>query len=207
MAETTSKSVLRVCMKSLWDFTRAYNEHGNSVPLPSYIRTAFTNPAMTRRIYQDADLATQTIGLCVGALVANNIVANIDPRNVAVSDADLACLSAILGTESHDVKLLLSHPGAIELTNMIFFTLNDIYFTNESVLPDVLDVVQRTFSILSQALPPKLNSVQLGQTGTLTHVSDGQCRLTLVLSRCSKDIHQGPHLSRPKCIGVFYIHL
>jgi hypothetical protein len=172
----SSKGVLHICMKSLWHFTRAYNEHGNSVPLPPYICIAFTNPEMTRRIYQDADLATQAILCCVGALVVNNLAANINSRKVSPSDAELACLSAILATQRHDTILLLEHPSAIELTNMVFLALNGIYSTLDLLPPDVRALVQRTFGILSQVLPLNLNAgVKLNQTDTLTQVSDGQC--------------------------------
>ena len=179
----SSKGVLRACMKSLWHFTRAYNEHGNSLPLPSYICIAFINPEMTRRIYQDADLATQAILGCVGALVVNNLAANIISRKVAPSEAELACLSAILAIKRHDTIFLLEYPSAIELTNMVFLALNGIYSTLDLLPPDVRDVVQRTFGILSQALPLDLNAgVNPNQTDTLTQVSDGQC--TLILSSC-----------------------
>jgi hypothetical protein len=172
----SSEDVLRACMKNLWHFTRAHNEHGNSVPLPSYIRNAFINPEMTRRIYQDADFATQAMLCCVGALVVNNLATNINLRKVSPNDAELACLSAILGTKRHDTTLLLKHPSAVELTNMVFLALNDIYSTRELLLPDVLDVVRRTFGILFQALPPRFNA-EVEQTDTLTQFSDGQCTL------------------------------
>jgi hypothetical protein len=78
------RSVLRVWMKNLWDFTRQYNEPGNSVPLPSYVCIAFTNPEMTRRIREQRDLAVRVIGRCVEALVVNKLAADIKSRNVPV---------------------------------------------------------------------------------------------------------------------------
>jgi hypothetical protein len=59
-------------MKNLWYFTRGYNVPRNFVPLPSYVYVAFTNPAMTRRIHEERDLAVRAIGRCVRALVVNN---------------------------------------------------------------------------------------------------------------------------------------
>ena len=102
------RNVLRVWMKNLWDFTREYNESGNSVPLPSYACIAFTNPGMTRCMREHSDLAFRIIGRCAEALVVNKLAADIKSRRVPISDDELACLSAILGTESHDVRLYLS---------------------------------------------------------------------------------------------------
>jgi hypothetical protein len=176
----SSKDVLRACMKNLWHFTRAYNEHGNTVPLPSYLCIAFINPEMTRRIYQDADLATQAMLCCVGALVVNNLAANINSRKVSPSDAELACLSAILATKRRDTIHLLQYPSAIELTNMVFLALNGICSNRKLLPPDVSAVVQWTFGILSQALPPNLNAgVKLNGTDTLTQVPGGQCTFIL----------------------------
>lgn len=166
-------------MKNLWHFTRESNEHGNSEPLPSYIRLAFTNPEITRRIHGESSLAIFVIGRCVGALVVNKLVAGINARDVAVSDLELACLSAILGTKSDDVLLLLRHQGAIELTNIIFLAWANIDSSGSASVPsDVLDVVHQTFVILSKALPAELNTtMQLDQTDALISVPDGKCEL------------------------------
>ena len=172
------KTVLLVWMKNLWQ--RGYNDARNSVPLPSYICTAFANPAMSRRIHEERDLAVHAIGRCVKALVVNNI-SNIKSRNAPVSDDQLACLSTILGTESDDVALLFRHPGAIELTNMVFFALGDVYSSaSASVSLDVPDVVQKTFDILSWALPAELNAqMHCNQTNTVTNLSVGGCEHAL----------------------------
>ncbi len=175
------KSVLHVCLEGLWNVVRAFNERGNSVPLPSYVYVAFTNSVMTRRIREQSDPAVRVIGRCVEALVVNKLAADINSRNVPVSNDELACLSGILGTKSDDLMLLLSHPGAIEFTNMIFFAFDDFYsFTLATVPSYVLDVVQQTSSTLSRSLPPELNAkMRLDQTDTLMNVSDGQCELVL----------------------------
>ncbi len=177
------RNILRERMKNLWHFTREYSERGSSVPLPSYVCIAFTNPEMTRRIREEQDLTVRVIGRCVEALVVNKLAADINSRDVSesVTDDELACLSAILGSKSDDVMLWLDHPGAIEFTNMVFLALDDFYsFTLETVPSYVLDVVQQTFSALSQALPPELNTMmRLNQTDTLMNVSDGQCELVL----------------------------
>ncbi|KAH9159996.1 hypothetical protein EDB89DRAFT_1006345 [Lactarius sanguifluus] len=168
-------SVLRIWMKNLWHFTRGYNERGNSLPLPSYVYIAFTNPEMTRRICEERDLAVHVIGRCVEALVINKLAADINSREFPVSNDELACLSVILGTKSRDVTLLLSCPCAIEFTNMVFLALDDFdSSTPGTVPPYVLDVFQQTSSALSRALPPELNSkMRLNQTDTLMDVPDG----------------------------------
>jgi hypothetical protein len=169
------RSVLRVRMKNLWDFTREY-KRGNSVPLPSYVRIAFTNPEMTRRIREERDPGVRIMGHCVKALIVNKLAADISSRNARVTKDELACLSAILGTKSDDVMLLLHHPGAVEFTKMVFLALDNFYSTLETVPADISNMVQETFSILSQALPAELNvAMPSDQTDTLMDGFDGQC--------------------------------
>lgn len=175
------RSVLRVQMKNLLSFTIAYNEPGSSVPLPSYVYVAFTNPEMTRRIREQRDLALRVIGRCVEALVVNNLTADIKSRNVLVICDKLACLTALLGTKSDDVKLLLDHPGAIEFTKMVFLALDNFCsFALETVPLYVLRAVQETFDILSWALTTEWKAAMLlDQTDTLMNTSDGQCEPAL----------------------------
>ena len=164
-------------MKNLWDFTRKCNKRGNSVPLPSYVCIAFANPEMTRRIHEQHDLSVRVIGRCVEALVVNNLAANINSRGVKASESELACLSAILGTKSDDVKCLLHNPGAIEFTKMVFLALDNFYsFTLETVPEDIPDVVQKTFDILSQALPAESDT---NQTDATMIMFDGQREFVL----------------------------
>ena len=170
------KSALHLWMKNLLNFTKGYNQSGDSVPLPSFLCIAFTNPEMTRRIREERDLAVRVMGRCVGALVVSKLVADINSRHVPVSTSDLACLSAILGIKSVDVERLLHNPGAIEFMNMIFLALDNFYsFTLETVPSDISDVVQATFSILSQVLPDIAMPLDQTHTRALANVSDGQC--------------------------------
>ncbi len=168
------RSVFRVWMKNLWHFTREYSEPGNSVPLPSYVSIAFTNPEMIRRIREQSDLAVHVIGRCVEALVVNKLVADINLHTIPVGDSRLACLSAILGTRTHDMVLLLSHPGAIEFSNVVFLALDDL---SSSVINDVPlyahYVLQQTLGILFQALPAELNAKMLLDQTDTPNVSDG----------------------------------
>ena len=167
-------------MKNLWSFVRDCHEGGNSVPLPSYFCIAFTNPEMTRRIHEECDLAVRVIGRCVGALVVSKLVVDIKSRprlrRIPVSRDELACLSAVLGTNGDNVKLLLDNPGAIELTNMAFLALDDFYsLTLENAPLYVLNAIQETFSLLSRALPPGLSAeMREIQTDSVMKVLDGQ---------------------------------
>ena len=171
------KTVLHVCLRSLWTVVRASDEPEKSTPLPSYVYGAFANPEMTRRIHQDTDLTAGVIGRCVETVVVNRLAADINSRCDAqrpVNDDELACLSTILRTKSDDLMLLLRHPGAIELTNMIFLASHDIHsFTPQTVPSYMLVVVKQTSSSLFRALPPEFR-VKM-ETETLTNVSDGRC--------------------------------
>jgi len=168
-------------MKNLWRFTREFNDPGNSVSLPSYICIAFTNPEMTRRIREQRDPVVHVIGRCCEALVVNKLAADIYSRNVPIgNDDELACLSAILGTQRDHVILLLSHPGAIAFSNVVFLALGDLSSLVIDQVPIYAHyVLQQTLGILFQALPAELNAkMRLDQTDT-PEVSDGQCELVL----------------------------
>jgi len=156
LAEEKRKSRLRVCLKSLWYCGRAYNQPENSEPLPSYVRIVFASPEMTRRIQAEQDHAARVIGRCFEALVAKKLSADVNlrsARSVRFSDGELACLSAILGTESREVVLLLGQPGAIDLANIVSLTSIDANSSVGDTMPsDVLDVFKQTLRILSQTL-------------------------------------------------------
>jgi hypothetical protein len=162
--------MLYVWMNNLWHITRESNKPGNSEPLPPYI-------CLTRRIHGESGLAVHVIGRCVEALVVNKLVVDISARNGVASNVERACLSAILGTKSDDVLLLLRNQGAIELTNIVFLAWANIDSSDSASVPsDVLDVVHQTFTILSQVLPAELNTaMQLDQTDVLINVPGGQC--------------------------------
>ena len=147
------KSRLRVCMKCLWYFGRAYNQPGVFEPLPSYFPHTLASPEIVSYIRTEQDPVSRTIGRCFGALVAMKLVADIKSC-YDFNDEELVCLSAILGTDSYDVRLCLRRPGTVVLVSMVSLTLGDISsLVTDAVSPDVLDLVQQTLYILSQALP------------------------------------------------------
>jgi hypothetical protein len=181
--EMVRTSCLRMCLKGLWRFGRTFNQLGNSTSLPSFNCFTFIDPETIRRIQEQHDLTVRVMGRCVQALVVNKLAADIKSRSIAVSNDELACLSAILDIKSQDLMLLLSHPGAIELTNMIFLALDNFDFASTRIFSDVPDMLQETLGILSQALPADLNlEISLDQSQTDTWMnggSDGQYILVL----------------------------
>ncbi|KAH9011978.1 hypothetical protein EDB83DRAFT_2447718 [Lactarius deliciosus] len=197
-------------MNNLWHFTREYNERGNSVSLPSYVCIAFANPEMTRRIHQDADLATRMIGRCIAALVVNMLTRDAMSHTVPVNDAELACLSAILGTETHDIRLCLSQPGTIELMNLAFLALGDVSSLRvDQIPPDTYSVLQQTFDILSQALPARGNAeLPLDQTIALVNLSEDKYESTTafriygLLNMCIPGASSLPEEVRKSCLRV-----
>ncbi|KAH9056368.1 hypothetical protein EDB87DRAFT_1238863 [Lactarius vividus] len=204
------KSVLRVCMKNLWHFTKEHNERGNSVSLPSYVCNAFANPEMTRRIHQDADLSTRMIGRCIAALVVNKLTRDAMSHTVPVSVAELACLSGILGTEIHDIRLCLSQPGTIELVNLAFLALGDVSSLRvDQILPDTRSVLQQTFDILSQALLARGNAeLPLDQTIALITFSEDKFESTIasrlygLLKMCITGASSLPEEVRKSCLRM-----
>lgn len=161
--------VLGVFLKNLWHLAKESIAHINLIPLPSYIYIAFAHPAVTQRIQEKGDISAQVTRHCVGAMVVNNLAADICAHPLPVNDAELACLSSILGTDGQDVTHLLGHPGAIQFANMVFL-MDLICDYSWSPTSDALNVVQQTFKLLTQSLPVQL---QLDLTNTLIDVSKG----------------------------------
>jgi hypothetical protein len=144
---------------------------------------AFTYPRITRCILEKGDIAALVTGRCVGALVVNKLVADMNAHTLLVNDAELALLSTILGIKSKDVTHWLNSPGTIHFANIIFL-MDDVY-DNDSWSPtsDVLDVVQQTFSILSRSLSVQPGTeMRLDLTDIEMEVSKGRCEFMLLPS-------------------------
>ena len=180
--EKTRNNRLRVCMRCLWYFGKAYTQLGSSQVLPSYIPDALAGPEITRHIQAEEDSGVRVIGRCFGALIINKLAADINSRTVPVNNAELACLSSILASESRDVRLCLTQPGIIELVNMAPFALGHVgSFKVDDVPLDSRDVLQKTLGILSQALPAQENGeIQPDQTVALSNISDDRFERTIV---------------------------
>ncbi len=145
---------LRMCLRGLWYFGRAFIQLGNSVPLPSFVSTAFSDPEITGHIREHPDFSIRVLGHCVWALIVNKLVADIEARAHPTSNAELAFLSAIFGPKSPDVMLCLSQPSAVAVANMISLTFGELATLVAGTVPsDMLDLVQQTLDTLSEARP------------------------------------------------------
>jgi hypothetical protein len=178
LTEETRTTCLRMCLRSLWDCGRAYHQLGASELLPSYIPLTVGGPQMLRRIHSEQDPAVRLIGRCFEALIANNLadrVKSLSDPTVLIRDKALECLSTILGADDDDMVLWLGCPGAIELVNMvslIFSEINSLFF--DTIPSDVLDMVQKTFIILTQSLPTELEAeLWSDKTETLMSLTEG----------------------------------
>ncbi|KAH9159994.1 hypothetical protein EDB89DRAFT_1006435 [Lactarius sanguifluus] len=169
-------------MKNLCHLTREYNECGNSLPLPTYVSIVFTNPEMTRRICEQRELALCVIGRCAEALVVAKLAADIESRDVPVSNDELGCLLAILRTESHDVGLCLSQPGTIQLVNLASLALGVVSSLEvDQMPPDTRYVLQQTLAVLSQTIPVRANAeLPLDQTVAPVDISDDNFEHTIL---------------------------
>ena len=160
-------------MNDLWRFARECNRPGSSVPLPPYVRIAFTNPEMTRRLREERDLSVRVIGRCIQALVVKKLTTDINSSDGPVSGIvdSLECLSAILGTENHEASLCLGHPGTIELLNLASLALGDVSSLQvDQIPPDTCYVLQQTFTVLSQTLTSSFDA-GLPQDSPITGVN------------------------------------
>jgi hypothetical protein len=170
------KSCLRLSLNCLWYCAKAYHQPGASRPLPSYFSSTLAGPEIIRLIQVDEDPVSRVTGRCFGALVVMKLAADIRSRadlNIQISDEELACLSAILGAESADLKLWLSQPYAIELANNLSLISSEIdSLFSDTVPSEVLDMaqLQQTYSIITRTLPAELNA-------KLTNFTDGQCEV------------------------------
>ena len=176
------KHRLRVCMKCLWSFGKAYNQLGSSHPFPSYFLDTLANPEITRHVQAEKDSVIRWIGRCYGALIVDKLATDIDSRFDPVEDAELACLSAFLGAESHIVELYLDQPGAVTLANQILFMFDEVGTLALHKIPsDILKIVQQTLSTLSQPFSDQESAeLQLYQPIAIINGSNGNFERTLL---------------------------
>ena len=113
------------------------------------------------------------MGRCIEALVVKELLTGVKPSSnssVQIRNNRLAWLSAILDTESDDVKLCLECPGAVELATMVSLAVGDVGPLAINELPsDVRDVAQRTLAVLSQTA-----ELHLDQPISQINVSDAK---------------------------------
>jgi Family of unknown function (DUF6535) len=151
LTEESRKNRLRTCLKSLWYCGRAYHRLGNSAPLSTRIHAIFAGPETTRRIQNEQDPIARVIGRCFTSLVAKKLSCDANARSGArlhFSDAELASLSAILGS-SNGTTDRLGQPGLIGLANIISLLSGEIDTFLDGNLPeDVEQIIQETVVIL-----------------------------------------------------------
>lgn len=164
LTEESRRDGLRASLKSLWYCGRAYHRLGNSAPLPHYVRDVFASPEIMSRIQNEPDPAARVIGRCFASLIAKKLSSDASARsgaaaaasNLRFSDAELAALSAILGT-SGDGELMmmdrLDQPGVIGLANIISLlsSIEMDTLLDGKVAPDVERIIQETVVILGTA--------------------------------------------------------
>ncbi|KAF8489435.1 hypothetical protein F5888DRAFT_1892902 [Russula emetica] len=168
LTEESRRNGWRASLKSLWYCGRAYHRIGNSAPLPHYVRDVFASPEMTRRIQNEPDPTARVIGRCFASLIAKKLSSDAKARsgaNFRFSDAELASLSAILGSgggsTSDEMMDWLDQPGVIiGLANIISLLSGEIdILLDGKVPPDVEQIMQETVVILgSEALHAKRNT-------------------------------------------------
>jgi Family of unknown function (DUF6535) len=167
ITEESRRNGLRASLKSLWYCGRAYHRLGNSAPLPHYVRDVFASPEMTRRIQNEPDPTARAVGRCFASLIAKKLSSDANARsgaNLRFSDAELASLSAILGSGStsgeSEMMDRLDQPGVIGLANIISLLSGEIdTLLDGKVPPDVEQIIQETVVILgTEALHAKRNT-------------------------------------------------
>jgi len=119
---------------------------------------------MTCRIQNEPDPTARVIGRCFASLIAKKLSSDVNARsgaNLRFSDAELASLSALLGSgTSGEMMDRLDQPGIIGLANIISLLSgeNDT-FLDGNVPPDVEQIFQETIVILgTEALQAKRNT-------------------------------------------------
>jgi hypothetical protein len=185
------RGCLRMCLKNLWYCAKTYHQLAPSKLLPSHFFLDFATPEIIRYIQTETDPVAHMIGCCFQALVVAKVadyIKSLTDSDVELRNKALACLSAILGTETGDLSIWMEMPGTIELVNIVLLAFGGIGSlatdTKTDTVPSyVLDVVPQTFSILSQALPAEINTgLKLDQIDARKDTPDGQCNLILLIA-------------------------
>ena len=188
LTEESRRDGLRASLKSLWYCGRAYHRLGNSAPLPHYVRDVFASPEIMSRIQNEPDPAARVIGRCFASLIAKKLSSDASARsgataanNLRFSDAELAALSAILGTSGDGEMMMdrLDQPGVFALANIISLlsSIEMDTLLDGKVPPDVERIMQETVVILgtAEALRVHVHVHAKGYTG-----ADAELPLALV---------------------------
>ncbi|KAH9173351.1 hypothetical protein EDB89DRAFT_1959356 [Lactarius sanguifluus] len=144
-----------MCLKTLWICGKAY--HQTPDPLPSYFPLVLARPEITRHFPTEQDLVARIMGCCFGALIVSKLVdAFKSPIFVSgrVLNEEMACISAILSTEHHEV--LPHHLHVINFRNVVSLVSDKVLnmFTAGGMPTDValLSIVRDTLYTLANSL-------------------------------------------------------
>jgi hypothetical protein len=154
LTEEVRISCLRICLKTLWHCAKAHHQSSN--PLPSYFRLVFARPEVTRHLQTEQDPVSCIAGCCLWALIVSKQAGALwSPISLSggIPSAELAWISAILGSECHD--LLLPHQlRIINFRNIVSVISGKItaLSTEAGMRADVLNMTQATFSLLANRL-------------------------------------------------------
>ncbi|KAH8981018.1 hypothetical protein EDB92DRAFT_218944 [Lactarius akahatsu] len=153
--EAIRTSCLRMCLKTLWHAGKAY--HHNSDPLPPYYPLMLASPEIIHHFQTEQDPVARLTGCCFGALIVSRLVDTF-PSPILLSghveDAELACISAILGMGHHE-ELLSPHQLRIINFQKVVSLLSgeiDILFTMEGTPASILGTAQDTLHDLANRL-------------------------------------------------------
>ncbi|KAF8261194.1 hypothetical protein EI94DRAFT_822139 [Lactarius quietus] len=176
LPEAVRTYCVQMCLYGLWCWVKVHRQLDASQPLPpEFLDLAGLD--ITSHIRTEKDQNTRVMGRCVEALVVINLVARIRSRTdsdstIPLSDKESACISAILGTESHDLRLWLSQPGAVELATLVFSEI-EVLFTDtlpsESIMPHM---VEETCDIVYWQLPYELSAEMLESFDDLQRLTE-----------------------------------
>ncbi|KAN0137378.1 hypothetical protein V8E53_004823 [Lactarius tabidus] len=144
-------SQLHKCLENLWHCARAYNQLGISVPLPSFVYITLASPRLNlnAHIHYGEDITTSVTGRCVQALIINKLVDDFQSRTSfrdGAYNAELACISSLLGTEPGEYSRWPRPSVVIKLQNVTFLVSGKIeaLFTSGTAPADVTQIVQQT---------------------------------------------------------------
>jgi hypothetical protein len=154
LIEEVRTSCLRICLKTLWHCAEAYARFSD--PMPSYFPLVLASPEIIRQFHTEHDSVSRFTACCFRALVLTKLVDALkSPISLGGGDnnAELACISAILGPEHHEVLLLPYQLRIINLRNVISLMFNEIdMFAAAGRSEDVLNMALDTLSILASHL-------------------------------------------------------
>ena len=154
LTEEVRTGCLRMFVKTLWHSGKAY--HDASDPLPPYFPLVLASPELIHRFQIEPDPVARLTGCFFGALIASKLVDALNlesPISLSdyVHDAELACISTILGT-GHREDLLSPHQlRVINLGKIVSLMLDEIniFFTTEGTPAIMLEIAHDTLNILA----------------------------------------------------------